>query len=205
MNPPTTAADSRQDESVLIQRLRAGDEAAFEEVVRRYGGRLLAVARRILQSEDDAQDALQDGFWSAFRALPQFKERARLSTWLHRIVVNAALMKQRSRVRRAEDSIEELLPTFLEDGHRHNSPVPWREPLDELVANKETRQRVRASIDRLPEIYRNVLILRDIEELDTAETAELLGVSANVVKIRLHRSRQALRTLLDPLFRGEAT
>lgn len=205
MNPPTTAADSRQDESVLIQRLRAGDEAAFEEVVRRYGGRLLAVARRILQSEDDAQDALQDGFWSAFRALPQFKETARLSTWLHRIVVNAALMKQRSRVRRAEDSIEELLPTFLEDGHRHNSAVPWREPLDELVANKETRQRVRASIDRLPEIYRNVLILRDIEELDTAETAELLGVSANVVKIRLHRSRQALRTLLDPLFRGEAT
>lgn len=189
----------------MIQRLRAGDEAAFEEVVRRYGGRLLAVARRILQSEDDAQDAVQEGFLSAFRALDQFKETARLSTWLHRIVVNAALMKQRSRARRAEDSIEELLPNFVEDGHQSNPAVPWREPLEELVANKETRERVRASIDRLPEIYRTVLTLRDIEDLDTGETAKLLGVSPNVVKIRLHRSRQALRTLLNPLFRGEPT
>ena len=71
--------------------------------------------------------------------------------------------------------------------------MPWREPLEELVANKETRERVRASIDRLPEIYRTVLTLRDIEDLDTGETAQLLGVSPNVVKIRLHRSRQALR------------
>ena len=204
MNPPRTDTDSSREETALIRRLRAGDEAAFEEVVRRYGGRLLAVARRILQSEDDAQDAVQDGFWSAFRALDQFKETARLSTWLHRIVVNAALMKQRSRARRAEGSIEELLPTFLEDGHQPHSAVPWPESLEEMVASRETRERVRASIDRLPAIYRNVLVLRDIEDLDTEETAELLGVRSNVVKIRLHRARHALRALLDPQFPGES-
>jgi len=188
---------------VLVRRLRAGDEKAFEEVVRRYGGRLLAVARRILKSEDDAQDVVQEGFLSAFRALDQFKETARLSTWLHRIVVNAALMKQRRQVRRAEDSIEDLLPHFLEDGHQSDPAAPWREPVEDLIANRETRQLVRKTIDRLPEIYRTVLLLRDIEDLDTQETARLLGVSPNVVKIRLHRSRQVLRTLLDPLFRGE--
>lgn len=196
------ANTTKEQEALLVRRLRAGEEKAFEEVVRRYGGRLLSVARRILKSDADAQDAVQEGFLSAFRALAQFKETARLSTWLHRIVVNAALMKQRQQVRQAEDSIEALLPHFLDDGHQRDPAVPWREPVEELVASRETRQLVQNAIDRLPDIYRTVLLLRDIEDLDTQETAKLLGVSPNVVKIRLHRSRQALRTLLDPLFRG---
>lgn len=189
-------------EATLLAGLRAGDDAAFEQLVRRYGGRMLAVARRILKNEDEAQDAVQDAFLAAFRSIDGFKEDARLSTWLHRIAVNSALMRQRSRARKAEEPMENLLPAFLEDGHQTNPTVAWKESVDEAIARREIREQVWKSIDRLPEIYRTALLLRDIEDLDTEETGRLLGVSANVVKIRLHRARQALRTLLDPHLRG---
>ncbi|HLF55736.1 MAG TPA: sigma-70 family RNA polymerase sigma factor, partial [Thermoanaerobaculia bacterium] len=131
--------------------------------------------------------------------------QSRISTWLHRIVVNAALMRIRSRKARPEETIEPLLPTFLDDGHSTVFFHPWQESADEMLVRAETLARVRAAIDRLPEAYRTVLLLRDIEELDTAEVAEMLGVTPNAVKIRLHRARQALRTLLDPRPRGEDT
>lgn len=189
----------------LLAGLRAGDPQAYEILVRTYGGRLLAAARRILHSEEDAHDALQDAFLSAFRAIGSFQEGARVSTWLHRIVVNAALMKLRTRRRRPEESIEELLPTYLEDGHRENPGPAWKENTETLLGRQEVRAAVRECIDRLPEAYRTVLLLRDIEELDTEETARLLEVTPNAVKIRLHRARQALRTLLDPHFREDPT
>jgi RNA polymerase sigma-70 factor (ECF subfamily) len=184
----------------FVRRLRAGDEVAFEALVRREGPRLLAVARRLLRSEDDARDAVQDAFVSALRSLPGFSGRCQVSTWLHRITVNAALMKLRTRRRKPEDPIEDLLPRFLEDGHHARHPHEWRDTAEALLASHEDREFVRAAIDRLPESYRTVLLLRDIEELDTAEAAEALGVSDNVVKVRLHRARQALRTLLAPRF-----
>jgi RNA polymerase sigma-70 factor (ECF subfamily) len=189
------------DETALLVRLRAGEEAAFETMVRAFGGRLLAAARRLLGNEEDARDAVQEAFLSAFRALDRFEGEARLSTWLHRIVLNAALMRLRTRRRRPETSIEELLPRFLEDGHAADPAQEWKLPLD-AVARNETRELVRRSIERLPEPYRNVLLLRDVEELDTDETARLLGLSESAVKTRLHRARQALRGLLDPHLRG---
>jgi RNA polymerase sigma-70 factor (ECF subfamily) len=114
------------DDLKLLERLRSGEEAAYEELVRRYGGRLLAVARRFLPVEEDARDAVQDAFLSAFRGLRSFEGHAQLSTWLHRIVVNASLMKLRTRRRKPEQSIEELLPGFLEDGHLERPASPWR-------------------------------------------------------------------------------
>ena len=188
------------DEPGLIARLRDGHEAAFEELVRRHGPRLLAVARRILHNEADARDAVQEAFVSAFRALQSFEGQARLSTWLHRIAVNAALMRLRARRRKPEEPIEDLLPRFLEDGHHAAPPTPWPSA-ERLVAEREVRDFVRAAIDRLPESYREVLLLRDIEELDTAAAADVLGITENLVKVRLHRARQALRTLLEPRFR----
>lgn len=190
-------------EARLLAALRAGSERAFEEVVRDYGGRMLAVARRLLHDELEAQDAVQEAFLSAFKALGQFDGHSRLSTWLHRIAVNASLMKLRIRKRRQEQPIEDLLPRFLEDGHQADPPAAWSETAENAAQRRETRDLVRASIDRLPESYRTVLLLRDIEELDTEETAQLLGVSVPVVKTRLHRARQALRNLLDPHFRRE--
>lgn len=188
----------------LSARLRAGDAAAFEALVRDEGGRMLAVARRLLRVEEDARDAVQEAFLSVLKSIDSFAGEARLSTWLHRIVVNAALMKLRTRRRRPERSIEEMLPTFLSDGHQAQSPSPWRQSVSGELERAETRALVRNQIDELPEAYRTVLILRDIEELDTEETARLLSCSVNAVKTRLHRARQALRTLLAPHFSGEA-
>ena len=193
------------DEATLIAQLRAGDDAAFEQVVRTYGGRLLAVARRIVNSEEDARDAVQDAFLNAFRSLDRFEGNAKLSTWLHRIVVNAALMKLRTRKRKPEQSIEGLLPSFLDDGHHEEHFQSWDEPVDKLMERAENRELVRKQIDLLPAGYRTVLVLRDIEGLDTEETAKVLGLSVNATKIRLHRARQALRTMLAPHFRSAAS
>lgn len=189
------------DERTLLAALRAGDETAYERVVRLHSPRLLAVTRRILQNEEDARDAVQDAFLSAFRSLPNFQGDARFSTWLHRIGVNAALMKLRSRQRRPERPIADLLPSFQGDGHQTDPVAPW-DSAEKLLERQETRDLIRRSIAELPDAYRTILVLRDIEELDTEQTAEQLGVSVAVVKTRLHRARQALRTLLDAHFRG---
>jgi RNA polymerase sigma-70 factor (ECF subfamily) len=206
--PDSSLAEKTSDdfqETALLAGLRAGDPTAYERLVRAYSGRLLAVARRFLMNEDDARDALQDAFLSAFRAIGNFQEGARVSTWLHRIVINAALMKLRTRRRKPEESIDDLLPTFLEDGHRKDPGPAWKETSESMLQREETRTLVRGCIDQLPDGYRTVLLLRDIEELDTEETAILLSITPNAVKIRLHRARQALRTLLDPHFREEPT
>jgi RNA polymerase sigma-70 factor (ECF subfamily) len=192
------------DEATLIAQLRAGDEAAFEQVVRQYGGRLLAVARRIVGTEEDARDVVQDAFMNAFKSLDRFEGNAKLSTWLHRIAVNAALMKLRTRKRKPEQPIDTMLPGFNEDGHFEERFQSWEEPVDKALEREENRQLVRQQIDALPDSYRTVLVLRDIEGLDTEETARVLDTTPNAVKIRLHRARAALRTLLAPhLGRGE--
>jgi RNA polymerase sigma-70 factor (ECF subfamily) len=193
------------DEASLVAQLRAGDQAAFEQVVRAYGGRLLAVARRIVGSEEDARDVVQDAFMNAFKSLDRFEGNAKLSTWLHRIVVNAALMRLRTRKRKPEQSIETMLPSFLDDGHHEERFQSWDEPIDKIMERAENRELVRRQIDALPEGYRTVLVLRDIEGLDTEETANVLGLSVNATKIRLHRARQALRSLLAPHFRSTAS
>lgn len=203
MDQHAAGTDLAQDEAALVAALRANDAVAYEALVRQHLPRLLVVTRRILGNEEDARDAVQDAFVSAFKSILTFDGAARLATWLHRIAVNAALMKLRSRKRRPEQSIEALLPRFLDDGHQADPPAPWSDNAHQLLARRETREQVRAAIDRLPESYRTVLLLRDIEELDTEETARLLGVNEGVVKTRLHRARQALRTLLDPLVRGD--
>jgi RNA polymerase sigma-70 factor, ECF subfamily len=195
--PPFPMAAVSADAS-LVSRLQRGDHAAFESLVRTHGGRLLSVARRFLGNNEDAEDAVQETFIKAFKAIGTFEERAQLPTWLHRIVVNTSLMKLRERRRKPLESIDDLLPTFTADGHQTTASREWS---DALLEQKETASIVRQAIAMLPEQHRTVLILRDIEERDTAETAAILGTSTTVVKVRLHRARQALRTLLDREFR----
>jgi len=192
--------DVVSDEQALLSRLRAGDDAAFEALVRTYSPRLLGLARRIVGNDEDARDVIQDALLSAFRSIDRFQGDARLGTWLHRIVVNTALMKLRRRRRKPEESIEPLLPAFQSDGHFVETFSPWTpsEAADAALSRAETKQLVRRLIDQLPESFRTVLLLRDIEGLDTSETARVLDTTPNAVKIRLHRARQALRTLLAP-------
>jgi len=189
-----------EDESSLVSALRAGDAVAFERLVREYGGRMLAVSKRLLSNHEDALEAVQDAFLSAFRSLHTFDGRSRFSTWLHRIVVNAALLKLRSRKRRPEQSIDDLLPKFLADGHQAAPAARWRNPGPENLEKNELQEIVRSKIETLPDSYRIVLVLRDIEELDTNTVAQMLEITPENVKVRLHRARQALRTLLDPVF-----
>jgi RNA polymerase sigma-70 factor, ECF subfamily len=193
-----TMLATHTDDALLLARLRTGDEMAYEELVRGETKHLLAVARRMLRNEEDAHDAVQQAFLSAFRALPGFNGQSRLSTWLHRIVTNEALMRLRKRGRRQEESIDDLLPGYLEDGHHVEQFGEWALPADTRIVRGEIRVQVRAAIDRLPEAYRTVLLMRDIDELSTEEAARMLGVNANTVKIRLHRARQALLKLLTP-------
>lgn len=201
--PPMPPMSTRpESDAELVARLQRGDDTAFETIVRTHSGRLLSVARRFLSNNEDAQDAVQDAFIRAYKAIHTFEARAQLHTWLHRILVNTALMKLRERRRRPTESIEDLLPAYTTDGHQAVASRDWS---DAVLERKETAAIVREAIAMLPDQYREVLVLRDIEEKDTAEAAQLLGTSSNVVKVRLHRARQALRALLDREFhvRGE--
>jgi RNA polymerase sigma-70 factor (ECF subfamily) len=197
--------------------LQAGDDRAFERLVRAHVGRLHAVALRLLQNPADADEVVQEGFLSAYRNLPSFRGEARLETWLHRIVVNAALQRLRRRKHRIESAgrvedgvdgtdegmgvdVDELLPRFSENGYPEHFHRPWVQTTEELATRAETREQVRRMIDKLPDNYRTVLILRDIEELDTSAVSELLELTPGTVKVRLHRARQALRNLLEHEF-----
>jgi RNA polymerase sigma-70 factor, ECF subfamily len=192
--------DSLQ-QATLLDALKSGDERAFAQLVRANSGRMLAVARRILKSDEEAHDATQEAFLQAFRAIGRFQGEAMLSTWLHRITVNACLMRLRHRKRHPEHSIDELLPTFDETGHRIESEaVVWCDDVPARMESAQTRRAVREAIDRLPENHRVVVVLRDIDGLSTEECAEALGIRPEAAKMRVHRARQALRTLLEPQF-----
>ena len=187
-------------EAQLLEEISAGDPAAFEHVVRAHGPRMLSVARRILRNEDDARDCLQDAFIQAYRAIGKFEGRSSLGSWLHRIVVNAALMKLRRRKSKPEQSIEDLMPTFDAENCRVEPMWQIEESVEAMIGRREVRDMVLASIDKLPESYRTVLLLRDIEEYTTTEVAETLGINTGAVKVRLHRARAALKKLLEPVF-----
>ena len=192
--PTATHADT-WDEAAIVVRLRQGDDAAFELMVRRYTGRMLAVAHRLVRDEEEARDAVQDALLSAFRSMHRFEGGSQLGTWLHRIVVNSALMRLRSRRRRPECSIEDLLPVFGPDGHRVMSPDEGANAHEQLE-REQLLMLVRQSVNELPEGYREVYLLRDVEELSTEEAAAVMNITPNAVKIRLHRARQALMTLV---------
>lgn len=179
----------------LISRLRNGDAAAFEELVREHGPKMLAVIRRFLQ-EHDSNDALQDALLAVFRSISRFHNEARLATWLHRIAVNAALMRIRATKRRDECSIDELASCGDRQRHGENLPSSRFARHQEACIDSETRELVRTCISRLPEAHREVLMLRDIAEKSTEETAAELDISKANVKTRLHRARMALKELL---------
>jgi len=195
---PRSHEDSAQ--AALLERLRRGEDAAFEEMVREIGPRLHAVAFKMLGRADDAQDAVQDVFLNAIRGLHAFDGRSLLSTWLHRITVTTCLMKLRTRRRKPECQIDELLPRFIPDGHQETSSQPWKPAPAAGIEQAEVAKLVREKIAELPEQFREVLVLRDVVGMTTEETAAMLDASLPLVKTRLHRARQALKTLLDPYF-----
>jgi len=199
------AESGRPDEATLLAGLRAGDADSFENLVRTWCNQMLAVARRIVGNEEDAKDCVQEAFLNAFRNVTNFEGRSALGTWLHRIVVNCALMKVRSRVHCPQELLDDVLPQFDATGHRVGRLTHFPSPVEELAERAEVRELVQRSIALLPDLYRVVLVLRDIEGYDTVEAAQLLDVSEAALKVRLHRARLALKKLIEPLLRGEST
>jgi RNA polymerase sigma-70 factor (ECF subfamily) len=176
----------------LASALRAGDPTAFEELVEIHGPRMLAVARRFMRNEEDARDALQDALLRVLQSIDGFSNRSRLSTWLHRVVVNSCLMRLRARRRRPEVPMADLPPPRWQSASADRSS--W-DPTESIL-RRQQRRLLRKSIDKLPEHYRTVLVLRVFEERDTRETASLLSTSRNAVKIRLHRAHRAVAELV---------
>jgi RNA polymerase sigma-70 factor (ECF subfamily) len=201
---PSGAAAQLSDE-ILVDRARTKDEAAFEELVNRYEDKLYRLAMRFVRNETDAQEILQDAFLSAWRNLPTFEGRAQFGSWMYRVTVNAALMLLRSRNRHPEVGVDEVEPTALNDavvenGQMMRSNADWSQRPDEQLQSDELRRHIQTAVDALPEGLRTVFLLRDVEELSTEDTAELLVLSVPAVKTRLHRARLALREAIGRYF-----
>jgi RNA polymerase sigma-70 factor (ECF subfamily) len=176
----------------VVRRVRAGETGLFEILMRRHNQRLFRVARAILRDDADAEDVMQQAYLNAYSHLEQFAGRASVATWLSRIAVHEAFARLRRR-RSAE------VPTMSEPADEARPALPARgpDPEQQLLAG-EIRALLEAAIDALPEGYRCTFVLREVEGLDTADTAESLGISEELVKTRLHRARALLR---DQLYR----
>ena len=199
---PTLAGLRTKPDEELVRVAQGGENRAFDELVRRYQDKVFRLSYKILRHEDDAAEALQDAFLSAYRGLRNFKAESTFSTWLYRIATNASLMKYRKRrgnlvsLDQSQSQNEEAEPLQLRD---------WSAlPLDELLT-AETREVMQEGVDGLPLELRTVFVLRDIEEKSNAEVAEILGLSVAAVKSRLHRARIALRERLNRYFADKMT
>ena len=178
----------------LIPYLKAGDNAAYEEILRRYQTKIFSLARGLTRNEQDAQDVLQEACLSVFRNIARFKGESSLSTWVYRITVNAALMKVRGRKKDEKSvSIDEYMPRFDDTGHRVAVVPDWHPAVDELLLNKELGDLLRLWIRQLAPDYRTVFVMRDQEGLSNEEVAAALDLSVAAVKSRLHRARLYLR------------
>jgi RNA polymerase sigma-70 factor (ECF subfamily) len=198
----TVGAAEWSDES-LAALAAAGDADAFEALVVRYQHRVFRLACR-LTSETEAPDVVQDAFLQVYRHLATFRGDAQFSTWLYRIATNAGLMHRRARARRPAESLDEFLPRFDAEGKLEDTPDALRiaSRVDELLDRSVLAKKAQAAIDRLPDLYREAFVLRDMEELSTADVAQVLGVEPSTVRQRVHRARLLVRGYLSELAGG---
>jgi RNA polymerase sigma-70 factor (ECF subfamily) len=191
--PAAGAVEQRPDGTALsdeevVRRVRAGEAPLFEVLMRRYNRRLYRVARAILRNDAEAEDVMQHAYVEGYLHIGQFAGRAAFATWLTKIAVYEALARVR---RRGKEVLVDRLPETDEDAMRALKS-PWPDP-EQQALQGEVRSLLEAAIDSLPLAYRSVFVLREIEGLSTAESAECLDVSEEVVKTRLHRARALLR------------
>lgn len=176
----------------LVAQLRGGHHGAYSELLRRHGPMMSRVAIRVVGNRSEAEDVVQDALVQVFRSIGGFRGHSAFTTWLHRIVVNAALMRVRRSSRRLEVSVE---PWDCRLGM--NEPQHHRLRTHELVEARIEVRRAWAALTRLPPHYRSVIVLRDIEGLSTREAAVRIGIGESATKVRLHRARCALRRSLE--------
>lgn len=195
--PGPSAARPRKpshDEAGLIERLKAGDEQALESIFNLYSSKLYNVAQRILGDAADAEEAVQDVFWTAYRKAKSFQGNSQFSTWLYRLTVNAALGKIRRRGKNKETQYEEFLPKFEKDGHHTVRPVvDWSDTLEERYAKQEIQAMLAQALDELKPLDKSVVVLSDLEGMSDKEIAVITNLTVSAVKTRLHRARLFLR------------
>jgi RNA polymerase sigma-70 factor (ECF subfamily) len=178
----------------LVRKSQEDDERAFGELVSRYESKVYSLALKMLRNPEDAEDVLQDTFLRAYRGIKSFKGNSTFSTWIYRITANSALMRLRKR----------QLPTVsIDDADEREAPIniaDWAPGPVEQMLNQETQAAMTEAIEALPPEFRQVFVLRDIEELSNAEVAEILDLSVAAVKSRLHRARLKVRNRLATYF-----
>lgn len=191
------------DEAGLIARILAGEKELFHELIRSYERMVYLTLFSIVKNETEAEDGAQEAVISAYRHLRSFRGHAKFSTWLTTIAINEGRKRLRKSKGRAEDSIDEQIED-LEGDYTPATLTDWREIPLEALERKELREALRVAVTELPDIYRQVFALRDLEEMNIEETAEALGITASTVKVRLHRARIMLQKRLIPLLKTTA-
>ncbi len=194
--------DELPDDRTLIERATQNDASAFETLVERHKDRVFGVALHMLRSESDAAEVTQETFLAAWKALANFRGEAEVSTWLHRIAGNFALMRLRKR--KVQDKVEEpgAGPLFSDRGTLAESVADWHPNALGVALDAELRRAIEQATDALPEAHRRVFLLRDVDGLSYEQISEITGESLSAIKSRLHRARLALRATID-LFYAE--
>jgi len=190
-------------EAGLIARILAGEKELFHELIRPYERMVYLTLFAIVKNETDAEDGAQDAVINVFRHLASFRGEAKFSTWLTTIAINEG----RKRLRKAKGAAEQSMEEQEESHEGGFTPAPltdWREIPLEALERKELREALRVAVAELPDIYRQVFTLRDLEELNIEETAQALGINPGAVKVRLHRARMMLQKRLVPFLKTTA-
>jgi len=189
-----------RDEPALIERIKRGEKDLFHELIRPYERGVYLAAYSILRHEADAEEVAQEAILKAFAHLDQLREEEKFKGWLLLIAVNEAKMRRRKDRRRMYESLDDAGGESEDGEFMPRQFADWREIASETLERKEIRIAVKRAMDGLPEIYREVFVLRDVEHLTVMETAKALGISLASVKTRLHRARLQMRELLAPVF-----
>jgi RNA polymerase sigma-70 factor (ECF subfamily) len=192
----------------LVRRIKAGDDRAFEEMVRRYHARVYSLAYGVLRNAQDAEEATQDAFLTLHRKIGTFDESRKFFSWFYRVALNSAYSRARRRPSLPTVAIEDRLPKFSSDGHFAADVPDWSARVEDQVAARELAACAEEFIAELPPAYRDVIWMNDVEEMTAPEIAETLEISIPAFKSRLHRARlhvrQRLSEVSNPRSRAEA-
>ena len=189
--------EQASEDLALVRRIKAGDDAAFEEMVRRYHARVYSLSYGVLRNAEDAEEATQDAFWTLYRKIGTFDESKKFFSWFYRVALNAAYSRARRRPSLPTVAIEDRMPRFAQDGHFAADVPDWSVAIEDEAASRELAARAGEFIAELPPAYRDVIWMYDVEEIPSADIAETLEISIPAFKSRLHRARLYVRQRLS--------
>ena len=196
-NDNSTFSAGDDEDLELVARAVEGDYEAFERIVTRYEDKAYRLAWSMVKDDDLAADVVQDAFLNVYRKLDTFQGNSKFSSWIYRVIVNAALMKLRKRKRQSEVALDALGPTFLDDGHHAVTVSQWSVRGDQAALDQELREHIIAAVDELEPKYQTVFLLKEVEGLSLEEVGAVMDLSVPAVKSRLHRARLFLRATLE--------